>query len=87
MPTYCEVPYIVADLGENCDGGSTVECFLNSQKMVSFQPHNSFRCVLMLAPEVSSGSSFRISVNSMFSDSFDVSDGGNQFSVKFTGIE
>ena len=87
VPTYCEVPYIVADLGENCDGGSTVECFLNSQKMVSFQPHNSFRCVLMLAPEVSSGSSFRISVNSMFSDSFDVSDGGNQFSVKFTGIE
>ncbi len=87
VPTFSETPYIVADIGESASAGSEVKLYLDTKEMVNFEPHNNFRCVLMLAPEISSGSSFRIAVNSMFSDNFTVSDGGNKFDVKFIGVE
>ena len=81
VPTYSEAPYIVADLGETVGAGSSVEFFLNGNSMITMNPHNDFRCVMMLAPEVSSGSSFSVSVNGNRSSDFTVSDGENMFSL------
>ena len=82
VPTYSETPYIVADLGETVGAGSSVEFFLNGNSMITMNPHNDFRCVMMLAPEVSGGSSFAVSVNGNRSQDFSVTDGENQFSLK-----
>ena len=84
VPSYCENPFIVADLGSSMDAGSDVKMYLNGNEMISFQPHNSFRCLMMLAPEVSSGNSFRVSVNGKGSEDFSVSDGCNQYSVQLS---
>lgn len=81
VPSYSDNPSIIADLGEAVDGGSDVRLYLNGSEMISFQPHNSFRCLLMLAPEVSSGNSFKLSVNGKGSEDFSVGDGLNQYSV------
>ncbi|MCR4639560.1 carbohydrate-binding domain-containing protein [Ruminococcus sp.] len=82
VPTHSDFPYIVADLGETVGAGSSVELFLNGNSMITMNPHNDFRCVMMLAPEVSGGSSFAVSVNGNRSQDFTVSDGGNQFSLQ-----
>ncbi len=82
VPTYSETPYIVADLGETVGAGSSVEFFLNGNSMITMNPHNDFRCVMMLAPEVSGGSSSAVSVNGNRSQDFSVTDGENQFSLK-----
>ena len=82
VPTYSETPYIVADLGETVGAGGSVEFFLNGNSMITMNPHNDFRCVMMLAPEVSGGSSFAVSVNGNRSQDFSVSNEANQFSLK-----
>ena len=82
VPTYSETPYIVADLGETVGAGGSVEFFLNGNSMITMDPHNDFRCVMMLAPDVSGGSSFAVSVNGNRSQDFSVSNEANQFSLK-----
>ena len=82
VPTYSETPYIVADLGETVGAGGSVEFFRNGNSMITMNPHNDFRCVMMLAPEVSGGSSFAVSVNGNRSQDFSVSNEANQFSLK-----
>ena len=62
-PTYSEAPFIILDLGVTAAAGSNVEMLLNGQRMISFEPHNDFRCLLMIAPEVNNGSTFRANVN------------------------
>ena len=84
VPTYCENPFIVADLGSAMDAGSDVKMYLNGNEMISFQPNNSFRCLMMLAPEINSGNSFRVSVNGKGSEDFSVGDGCNQYSVQLS---
>ena len=84
VPSYSENPGVVAVLDNSYDGGSEVRLYLNGSEMTSFHPHNSFRCVMMLAPEISSGNSFRISVNGKGSEDFSVEDGCNQYSVKLS---
>ena len=79
-PAYSETPYIILDLGETAAAGSSVEMLLNGQSMISFEPHNDFRCLLMLAPEESIGSSFRANVNGNGKD-FTISDSGNIFKM------
>lgn len=87
VPTYSENPYIVADLGESAAAGSEIRLYIDREEMAAFKPHNNFHCVMMLAPEINIGSSFSLAMNSMFSDTFNVNDGCNQFAVKFIGIE
>ncbi|MBO4523258.1 MAG: carbohydrate-binding domain-containing protein [Ruminococcus sp.] len=84
VPWYSENPGVVAAFGNSFDGGSDVKLYLNGSEMVSFQPRNSFRCVMMLAPEISSGSSFRVSVNGKGSDDVTIEDGCKQYSVKLS---
>lgn len=81
VPTTSANPYIVVDLGDSVAAGTDVEMLLEEKQMVSFQPHNNFRCLMMLAPEISSGNSFGTVVGGK-SDSFKVSGGQNLFVVK-----
>ena len=70
-------PYVIVDLGESIDADSTVEMLLDSVQMISFKPHNNFRCLMMLAPEISSGSSYSTVINGSEGKSFKLSDGQN----------
>lgn len=81
VPTTSANPYIVVDLGDSVAAGTAVEMLLDGKSMVSFQPHNNFRCLMMLAPEISSGKSFGTVVGGS-SESFKVSDGQNLFVLK-----
>lgn len=82
VPTYSERPYIVADLGELAPAGSNVEMFLNGMQAVNFVPHNDFRSLMMLAPEITSGSSFFTVINGEASEEYTVEDGQNLFIYK-----
>lgn len=62
-PTNTAIPYIVADLGTSFPAGSEVEMILDGVQMSDFAPHNNFRCLMMLAPEIAVGSSFYAVIN------------------------
>lgn len=81
VPTMSYNPYIVVDYGSAYEAGSTAELVLNDVQMAVLQPHNNFRCVMMLAPEISAGSSFYTVINGNGSETYSVNDGQNQFIV------
>jgi hypothetical protein rflaF_13697 len=82
VPTGTDIPYIVADLGTSYDAGSEVEMVLDGVQMASFTPHNNFKCLMMLAPEISVGSSFYTVINGNASESNTVNDIQNIFNIK-----
>jgi len=81
VPTYSERPYVVMDLGEAKEAGSSVEMFLNGIQMASFSPHTNFRCLMVLAPEITTGNTFYTAINGENSNEFTVEDGQNLFTV------
>ena len=81
-PTNSDYPFVVADLVDTYEGGSTAEIFLNGGLVVSMQPHNNFRCLLMLSPDIVNGSSFYTVVNGERSADFTVGRGMNEFKMK-----
>lgn len=81
-PTNTDIPYIVADLGASYAAGSEVEMVLDGVQMASFAPHNNFRCLMMLAPEISIGSSFYTVIDGNASESNTVNDIRNIFNIK-----
>ena len=82
VPTYSEKPYVVVDLGEAKEAGSSVEMVLNGIQMASFIPHTEFRCLMILAPEIASGNTFYTVINGENSNEFTVEDGQNLFTLK-----
>lgn len=82
VPTYSDYPYILVDLGESASAGTPVEMVLNGYQMAAFEPHNNFRCLLMLAPDISAGSSFYTVIGGNGSEEFSVSDGQNYFNLR-----
>ncbi|MBR6967158.1 MAG: carbohydrate-binding domain-containing protein [Ruminococcus sp.] len=81
-PTYSDNPFVVVDLGDSYDAGTTAEIFLNGGRVVSMEPHNNFRCLLVLSPDIANGSSFYTVVGGERSDDFTVGSGMNEFKVK-----
>lgn len=81
VPTTTSNPYIVVDLGSSNAAGSSVEMVLDGTQMVSFAPQNNFRCLMMLAPEISEGSTFYSVVNGSSTKEFTVASGQNLFTV------
>lgn len=81
-PTYSDHPYIVADLGEVIGGGSTVEMVLDGTQVVTMEPQNEFRCLMLLSPDVHEGSNFYTVINGNSSEEFNVSLGQNLFKLK-----
>ena len=82
VPKYSDHPFIVADLGETISGGSTVEMVLDGTQVVSMEPHNEFRCLMLLSPDVYEGSTFYTVINGSESNEFNVSAGQNLFKLK-----
>lgn len=80
-PTSAANPYIVVDLGKSAAAGSSVSMMLNGTEFVNFNPHNNFRCLMMLAPEISSGNIFNALVNGSSIVENTVSNGQNLFSA------
>jgi hypothetical protein len=82
VPTMSYNPFIVADLGDMREAGTQVEMVLNGTQMAVLEPHNNFRCVMMLAPEISAGGSFYAVIGGNGSETFNVEDGQNLFTIK-----
>lgn len=80
-PTNTDIPYIVVDLGTSFPAGSEVEMILDGVQMSDFVPHNNFRCLMMLAPEVSVGSSFYTVINGSASETNTVNEIQNIFNI------
>ena len=82
VPTTSANPYIVVDLGESTAAGTLVEMVLGGTQMISFEPQNPFRCLMMLAPEIASGDRFYTVVGGSTSVEYTVADGQNLFTIK-----
>ena len=78
-PTVYSNPYIVLQLASSASGGSNVKLTLNGTKYADFTPTNSFLSVMMLAPEISSGSTFSAEIGGSSVGTFTVADGQNLF--------
>lgn len=82
VPTYSEKPYVVMDLVDPAEAGSTVEMVLNDIQMATFVPHTEFRSLMMLAPEITAGSKFYAVINGENTNEFTVEEGLNLFTTK-----
>lgn len=82
VPTYSERPYVIMDLVDPVEGGSSVEMVLNDVQMASFVPHTEFRSLMMLAPEITSGSTFYALINGEATETFTIEEGLNLFTTK-----
>lgn len=81
-PSQTSNPYVIVGFGTSRAAGSNVSLCLNSGEMVTFTPHNNFRCVMMLAPEIMSGDYFSISVNGESYGDYYISEDQNLFTVE-----
>lgn len=63
-PSFCKTPYVVVDLSASPgSAGSTVEFVLNGVVCATMQPHNDFRCLMMLSPDTAEGAAFNSYIN------------------------
>ncbi|MBQ1464808.1 MAG: carbohydrate-binding domain-containing protein [Ruminococcus sp.] len=76
-------PYIVLDLSTSpAAAGSELSLYLDGYEAVSFNPHNSYRCVIMLSPDIADGSSFSADIDGSSVGNFTVSDIQNVFKAE-----
>lgn len=64
----CVNPYVVVSCG-SVSSNTNVKMYLNGSEMVNFTPHNNFACLLMLAPEISEGSTFGVEIGGSYTES------------------
>ncbi|EWM55240.1 carbohydrate-binding domain-containing protein [Ruminococcus flavefaciens] len=69
--------FVVVELSEIAAAGSMVELYLNNSQLMSFDPHNDFRSIMVLSPEIMSGNTFYTIVNGNKSGVTTVIDGLN----------
>ena len=76
-------PYIVLDLSASpAAAGSELSLYLDGYEAVSFKPHNSYRCVIMLSPDIADGSSFSADIDGSSVGNFTVSGIQNVFKAE-----
>ncbi|MCD7890867.1 MAG: carbohydrate-binding domain-containing protein [Ruminococcus sp.] len=80
-PTQTTYPYVVAGFSTSQVAGSTVSLQLDGYEMISMVPHNNFKCVMMLAPDISIGSTFAVDVNGNWYGNLAVTDLQNIFTL------
>lgn len=78
-PASAPNPYVVASFDPSVSAQSEVRLYLDGGEQVCFRPHNDFRCVLMLTPDIAEGKSFSASVNGSDSEEFQIGGGQNLF--------
>lgn len=62
-PTSSTLPYTVAGFSSSVNGGTPLRITLNGSVVSEFTPKNAYKCVLMLVPTATVGSSFTISIS------------------------
>lgn len=80
-PTQTAYPYIIAGFNEAQPGGSAVSLQLDGYEMISMIPHNNFKCVMMLAPEINYDSSFAIDINGSWNGYYTITELQNIFTI------
>lgn len=78
-PASAPNPYVVTSFDPSASAQSEVRLYLDGGEQVCFRPHNDFRCVLMLTPDIAEGKSFSASVNGSASEEFQIGGGQNLF--------
>lgn len=82
-PTSSKAPYVVVDLSAAPgSAGSTVEFVLNGVVRATMQPHNDFRCLMMLAPDIAEGVTFNSYINGEENGENTISGTKNVFKAK-----
>lgn len=81
-PTSASSPYIVTEWKGGLSAGSTVGFVLNGMEYASLTPRNPFRCIMMLSPDITVGSTFEPYVNDAAQQGITVADGMNYFAVE-----
>ncbi|MBP3380833.1 MAG: carbohydrate-binding domain-containing protein [Ruminococcus sp.] len=81
-PSTAVSPYIVAEWKGGLAAESTVGFVLNGVEYASLTPRSTFRCVMMLSPDITVGSTFEPYVNGSAQQGITVADGMNYFAVE-----
>ncbi|MBE6861929.1 MAG: carbohydrate-binding domain-containing protein [Ruminococcus sp.] len=81
VPTQTSIPYIVAGCTQQISSGTSVTLTLNGSDAVTFTPHSNFKCVLILSPDIKTGSSFSMKLGTENYSGYTVSDIQNVFTL------
>lgn len=57
-PTSSATPYVVAGFTGSQAAGTGVSLSINGAEAVNFTPHSTYKCIMMLSPELTAGSKF-----------------------------
>lgn len=80
-PTSSVNPFVIAGYSAAQPAGSTLSLLLNNTEMASLVPHNNYKCVMMLAPEIVAGDTFGLAVDGGIVGEWSVADGQNVFTI------
>lgn len=75
-------PYAVAGFSASQSGGTSVSMYLNGEEAVNFTPVNNFKCVMMLSPDITEGSSFGVDVGGNYFGDYEISGTQNVFTIE-----
>lgn len=75
-------PYIVLNYLNGASAGSTVGLVLDGMENAVINPHNNFKCVLMLSPDIYARETFTAYIDGTASEDFTVSEGQNLFTIE-----
>lgn len=81
-PSSIPNPYIVVNYANGAGAGSTVGLVLDGTEKAVMNPHNNFRCVLMLSPDIYIGGTFTAYLDGSASEDFTVAEGQNLFTIE-----
>ncbi|MCM1132566.1 MAG: carbohydrate-binding domain-containing protein [Ruminococcus flavefaciens] len=75
-------PYVVVNYVNGAGAGSTVGLVLDGIETATVNPQSSFRCILMLSPDIYTGATFTAYLDGTASQDFTVADGQNVFEIE-----
>lgn len=74
-------PFAVAGFSTSQSGGTSVSMYLNGREAVNFTPANNFKCVMMLSPDITEGSSFGVDIGGNYFGDYEISGTQNVFTL------
>lgn len=77
-PASPATPYVIAGFSSSQAAGTNVTLYTNGSQAASFAPHSSFKCVMMLSPELTAGSKFSAKIGGKSYGDYTVSDDSSQ---------
>ena len=74
-------PFAVAGFSNSQSGGTSVIMYLNGGEAVNFTPANNFKCVMMLSPDITEGSSFGVDIGGKYFGDYKIAETQNVFTL------